>query len=112
VSVRSWPEHWQPDAIAAIEPYVGSDYRLEVLVGDPATSVSGTLLAGYLYDSDKGIQVIHDRSRRPDVYPWPLLAGPVLRATACLPKRSRTVVFQHPDWSSAPRPSLPALAHR
>ena len=40
-----WPARWQTDAINAIAPYIDSEYLVEILVGDPATSIDGTLLA-------------------------------------------------------------------
>jgi len=96
----TWPARWQPEAIEAIAPYVDTDYLVEVLVGAPATSIDGSSLAGYLFTAGSGqVQIIHDRSGRPDVYPWSLLAGPVLRVTARLPSKRRSVVYMHPDWN-------------
>lgn len=94
-----WPERWQREAIEATEPYVDSEHLIEVVVGDPATSVDGSLVAGYVFTTDSGeLRIIHDRSGRPDVYDWPLLAGPVLRVAARLPKHRRTIVYTHPEW--------------
>ena len=60
-------------------PYVNTPYLVEIVVGDPTTSVDGSVLAGYVFTTDLGeLQVIHECSGRPDVYAWPLLAGPVL----------------------------------
>ena len=42
--------------------------------------------------------IIHDRSGRWDVYPEPLLLGPVLRIELLRPRRRRLVLFAHPDW--------------
>jgi hypothetical protein len=82
-----------------VAPYVDSEYLVEVWVGDPSTSIDGTLIGGYIFTTDDGqLQIIHDRSGRPDVYPWRLLLGPVLRVTARLPGKRRFVVYAHPDW--------------
>ena len=95
----TWPPEWQAEAVAATEPYVNTEYLIDVLVG-PTTSISGTALAGYLYSTAAGeLQMIYDHSERPDVYPWPLLRGPVLRVSVRLPKKRRTVVYAHPDWT-------------
>lgn len=99
-TVTVWPAGWQPEAIAALEPYLGTDHVVEVWVGDPLTSRDGTLLAGHVFVADDGrVTVVHDRSGRPDVHPWPLLAGPVLRLTARVPGRRRAVLFEHPSWT-------------
>ena len=99
MSTRRWPERWQRDAIEATEPYVNTDYLVEIVVGDPATSIDGSIIAGYVFTTGTGdLQIIHDRSERPDVYPGRLLMGPVLRVTARMPKKRRSVVYSHPDW--------------
>ena len=86
-------------------PYVNTQYLVEIVVGDPTTSVDGSVLAGYVFTTDFGeLQIIHEGSGRPDVYAWPLLAGPVLRVAARLPKKRRTVVYAHPDWVPQRRP--------
>ena len=96
----AWPERWQPDAIRAALPYVDTSDRLDILVDDPATAVSGTRQAGYLYTGADGrVMVIHDRSGRPDVYPWALLAGPVLVLKLLRPKRRALELYRHPDWT-------------
>lgn len=83
---------------------MGTDYIVEVWLGDPVESRSGTLLEGYMYVDDNGrATVIHDRSGRPDVYPWPLLAGPVLRMTARVKGRRRKVIYEHPQWAPQDR---------
>ncbi len=98
--VAVWPARWQPEAVAALEPYLGTDHIVEVWVGDAGTSRSGTLLEGHAYVADDGrVTVIYDRSRRPDVYPWPLLAGPVLRMTARIKGRKREVIYERPSWT-------------
>ena len=95
----SWPDRWQPDAIDAVQPYVDADERLEILVDDPATAVSGTLLSGYVYRAEGGtVMIVHDRSGRLDVHPWRLLAGPVLRVSLLRPRRRRVDLYVHPDW--------------
>ena len=83
----------------ATEPYVGSDARVEIIVGDPERSIDGTVLAGLLFvAADGSVHVIHDRSGRSDVYPWRLLAGPVLRVSVLRPRRRRLDLFLHPTW--------------
>lgn len=95
-----WPDRWQPEAIAAAEPYVGTDERLDILVDDPAVAKSGTRLAGYLFRADDGtVMIIHDRSGRPDVYPWRLLSGPVLVIKLLRPRRRAVELYRHPDWT-------------
>ncbi len=72
---------------------------MDIVVGDPATSIDGSTIAGYVFTTTTGeLQIIHDHSGRPDVYPMRLLMGPVLRVTARLPKKHRKVVYPHPDW--------------
>lgn len=98
-----WPDGWQDEAIAAAEPYVGTDERLDILVGDPTTSRSGTLMGGHVYCGEDGaVMVIHDRSGRPDVYPWRLLAGPVLVLNLLRPRRRALELYRHPDWPKIP----------
>ena len=99
MSTLTWPALWQAEAIEAVRPHVDADARLEILVGDPAVSVSGTLLAGYVYaDPDGSMMIIHDHSGLPTVYPWRLLAGPVLRVSLLRPRRRRLHLYVHPDW--------------
>jgi hypothetical protein len=99
-----WPVRWQTDAIAAVDPYIDSEYLVEILVGDPATSIDGTLVAGYVYtDPDGELRIIHDRSGRPDVFPWRPPIGPVLRVSARLPGGRRTVIYAHPEWTQRSR---------
>jgi hypothetical protein len=71
-----------------LSPYIDTDYIVDIYVGDPSTSLDGTRLEGYVLTGEEGcVHVIHDRSGRPDVYPWKHLRGPVLRMTARLPRR-------------------------
>ena len=99
-----WPDRWQSEAIEAVRPYVGEDTRLEILVDDPATAVFGTLFGGFVFGADDGtVSIIHDRSGRPDVYPWPLPLGPVLRVSVLRPRRRRLDVYVHPEWKGPPR---------
>jgi hypothetical protein len=99
-SVCTWPKRWQPEAIEALERYVGTDYIVEGLVDDPATAIHGTAFAGYVFVGDDGrLWVIYDRSGRADVYPWRLLLGPVLQLTVRTPGKRRKVIYRHPDWN-------------
>jgi hypothetical protein len=103
-SSLAWPPKWQPEATEAATPYVDTDYLVDFLVGDPSVSSRGTRYEGHIYETDDGrLEVIHDRSGRPDVYPWSLPPGPVLRMSVRLPKTRSTVVFQHPDWTPPAR---------
>jgi len=98
----SWPDDWQEEAIRAALPFVGTEERLDILVGDPARSIHGTRLTGHLFAGDDGrVMVIHDRSGRPDVYPWPLLPGPVLSINLLRPRRRALGLYGHPHWEPA-----------
>lgn len=99
-----FPDGWAPEAIAAVRPYVGEDVRLSILVGDPSTSIDGSLLEGFVFAGEDGtVRIIHDRSGRPDVYPWDLLLGPVLRVDLLRPGRRRQRLYTHPAWDRADR---------
>jgi hypothetical protein len=94
-----WPARWQPEAIAAVRPYIGTDERLDILV-DPPTAMSGTRIAGHLYRGEDGrVMMIHDHSGRPDVYPWELLSGPVLTVKLLRPRRRAVELYRHPEWT-------------
>jgi len=93
-----WPLRWQSDARDALEPYLGSDSRLRIIVGPP-TSVDGTVLDGFVYLDGRVPMIIHDRSGRADVYAWQLLAGPVLRIYELRPRSKPSVLYAHPDWT-------------
>ena len=96
-----WPERWQPEAIAAALPYLGTDDRLDILVDEPAVAVSGTRLTGHLFRADDGmVMMIHDHSGRPDVYPWRLLRGPVLLIKLLRPRRRAVELYRHPRWDT------------
>jgi hypothetical protein len=105
MSGARWPEGWQVEVIDVIEAFVDTDYRVDIWIGDPATSLGGSLIDGYVITGAHGqLKIVHDRTGRHDVYPWPLssVPGPVLRVTAHLPGRRRSVVYIHPDWSNHP----------
>ena len=98
-----WPERWQPEAIEAVEPYIGSDERLDIWVDPPETATSGTRIGGHLFAAEDGtVMVIHDRSGRLDVHPWRLLAGPVLVVQLLRPNRRPTTLYRHPLWPKQP----------
>ena len=100
----TWPDRWQPDAIEAIAPLVGTDTRVEVLVGDPATSLHGSSLEGFWYwGDDDRLMVIYDRSGRPDVYPWSALDGPVLAVVVKPQGHRRRTAFREPRWAGPPQ---------
>jgi hypothetical protein len=80
-------------------PYFSRDERLRIIVGDPATSIDGSVLEGYLYLNGTVPVMIHDRSGRSDVYPWRLLAGPVLRIYELRPRRKPSRIFADESWT-------------
>jgi hypothetical protein len=93
-----WPARWKREAIEAVLPYLGSDERLRILVDDPKKAIHGTLIEGHLYVEDGAPMIIYDRSGRPDVFPWALLSGPVLRIELLRSRRRPVLLFAHPDW--------------
>jgi len=99
-----WPARWQDEAIAAVRPYLGTEDRLRILVDDPKKALSGTMVEGHVYVEEGTPMIIHDRSGRWDVYPGPLLLGPVLRIELLRPRRRPLVLYAHPDWK--PRTSV------
>jgi hypothetical protein len=99
VSTWTWPTTWQSEVREILAPLVGSEDRVDLLVGDPATPHSGTRYAGYVYAENGELWLIHDRSGRSDIYPWRLPIGPVLRLDVIKGPRKRSVVYRHPDWT-------------
>jgi hypothetical protein len=98
----NWPDGWQVEAIQAALPYVGSEERVDILVGDPIRSHSGTRLSGHLYRGDDGrVMVIYDRSGRPDVHPWAMLSGPVPAIKLRRPRRRAIELYRHPQWKES-----------
>jgi hypothetical protein len=94
------PAAWQTEARAALVPYLGADVRLRIIVG-PTTSIDGSVLEGFVYLDGSVPTCIFDHSERPDVFPWQLIPGPVLRIEALQPRRKPSLLYVHPDW--APR---------
>lgn len=69
-----------------------------VPVDDPATAIDGTLQEGYVYrDNDGTLKIVYDRTGRPDIYPWDLFRGPVLRLHLLRPGKRRQLLYAHPD---------------
>jgi hypothetical protein len=100
----SWPRHWQKDAIDALRPYLDADVRVEIVLGDPRTSIDGTVMAGYVYTATDGrLEMLYDHTGPPNIYPWPLLVGPVLRIELLPARRRRRLIFAHPDWTPRAR---------
>jgi len=97
----AWPHDWQPEARDALAPYFGRDVRVDIVLG-PLSSIDGSRMSGFVYVDDGVPMIIHDHTGRPDVYPWRLLGGPVLRIHEIRPRRRPAVVFAHPGWN--PRP--------
>ncbi|MGH3384555.1 MAG: hypothetical protein ACRDO1_08280 [Nocardioidaceae bacterium] len=93
-----WPTRWQAEAKEALQPFFGLDVRLRIVVDDPATAIDGTVVEGFVYLDGSVPTVIHDHSGRSDVYPWRLLAGPVLRIYEPTPRRKPRIVYAHPGW--------------
>ncbi|MHA7218285.1 hypothetical protein ACX80L_05280 [Arthrobacter sp. MDT1-48-3] len=98
----SWPEAWQSEARAALMRFIGVEDKVEILVGDPRSSLGGTLLGGYVYLQDSKLMIIHDRSGRPYVYPSALFGGPVLEIVELSRPRRRSI-YRHPHWSKPRR---------
>jgi hypothetical protein len=94
-----WPPRWQPEAVEALTPYLGSDERLRIVVDDPATAIHGTVVEGHVYVENGAPTIIHDRSGRPDVFPWQLLSGPVLRIELLRPRKRPQLLYAHPSWA-------------
>ena len=94
-----WPARWQPEAMEAVAPYFGSKERLRITVDPPEKALFGTVLEGHVYVEAGVPMIIHDRSGRPDVFPWPLLSGPVLRVELLRPRRRPLVLYAHPHWT-------------
>jgi hypothetical protein len=99
VEAFTWPDRWQSEAAAALAPFVDTVSQVEVLVGPPEASLSGSLFGGYVHSAPDGsLWIIHDHSGRSDVYPWDLPSGPVLRLVVRTPGKRRRAVFEHPTW--------------
>ncbi len=89
MSVIEWPARWPDEAKEVLLPYFGSDKRLRIVVDAPASAIDGTVVEGYVYLEGAEVPtIIHDRSGRPDAYPWRLLVGPVLRIYELRPRRT------------------------
>lgn len=97
----SWPKTWQPEARAALLQFIDADDRVEIIVGDPLTSIDGTVLAGHVYLEGTNLMIIYDRSGRADVFRWRLPVGPVLEI-ASLPGGRRRSIYRHPQWTRPP----------
>ena len=64
MAVINWPAGWQDEAVAVVSPLLGSDARVRITVGDPRTSISGSVLEGYLFLAPDGDPVmIYDGHR-------------------------------------------------
>ena len=96
-----WPPRWQSEAIEALTPYIGSDERVRIVVDDLKTAIHGTVIEGHVYVERRTPMIIYDRSGRPDVFPWRLLSGPVLRIELLRPRKRPLVLYAHPDWESS-----------
>jgi hypothetical protein len=87
----------------ALEPYFGTDTRVEILFGNDRggpLDVFGPL-QGYVYiDDDRRPMIIWDRSGRPDVYPGAIYLGPVLRIKELRPRRRALLLYLHPEWAA------------
>lgn len=95
-----WPADWQVEAREALYPYLGADVRVRVVVGPPS-SVSGSVLEGFVYLDEAVPMCVFDRSARAGVFPWRLPSGPVLRIDEVVPRRRPRPVFVNPHWSRA-----------
>lgn len=97
-----WPTNWQPEAIAVIEPYLGTEERLDVDLGHPDLRYVGRI-AGHVYrGEDDWVTMINDHSGRWDVYPWRLdtFSPTVILQVALIRPRVRSkILFRHPGWT-------------
>lgn len=94
----SWPKAWQPEACTALLPLMTAGDRVEIIVGDPLTSIDGSVMEGYVYLEGDDLMIVYDRSGRADVHPWRLPAGPVLEIVSLSGRRRRSV-YRHPQWT-------------
>lgn len=92
-----WPDHWPPQAREVITQALGSDLRLRIVVGDPAASIDGTVLEGFVQLNGRKVMVAYDNGA--DRVPWRLLAGPVLRIYHLRPRRRPLVLFADERWT-------------
>jgi len=95
-----WPERWQPEARAALEPYFGQAVRLDIIAGPNDGLGDGTRSQGFFFLVDDVPTVIHDNTGRAGIYPWPLLAGPIMRINELRPRRKPFTVFLDPEWGA------------
>jgi hypothetical protein len=59
----SWPKACQPEARAALLRFIDGDDRVEIIVGDPSTSIDGTVVAGYVYLDGAKLMIVHQVHR-------------------------------------------------
>jgi hypothetical protein len=100
VSDPRWPANWQADAREALSRYIDTTWQVDLWV-DPPHAIHGTRYAGYVYTSKTGeLEMIHDWSGRPGIYPWKLPRGPLLRLKVREGKGKRwQVAYAHPNWN-------------
>ena len=94
----AWPDQWQAEARQRLQTYFGSEARVRIVLGDPEISVDGTVMEGHVYLDDGVPTIVYDVSGRPDVHPWRLLQGPVLRIYELRARRKPFIVFANPGW--------------
>ena len=95
----SWPADWQEAARDAVTAHADSEVRLRIVVGDPATSLDGSVIEGFVHLTDAVPVIVFDNSGAPNVRPWPLLPGPVLRVYQLRPRRTPLCLFAHSGWT-------------
>lgn len=95
-----WPDRWQSDAKAALEPYFGADARVDIVYGPNSGFGGETRSGGYVYLVGDEPMIIYDHSGREDVYPWRLMMGPVMRINEERPRRRPLTVFVDPEWGA------------
>jgi len=93
-----WPAHWQTEAIDAVRPYLGTEERLRITLDDPETAIDGTVLEGNIHVEDATPVMTFDRSGKTGIFPWKLIAGPVLRFELIRPRKRPVLLYAHPDW--------------
>jgi hypothetical protein len=88
-----WPAGWQQEAIDALLPYRGTDDRVDIDFGTEDGEFVASL-GGHVYVEDGEPTIIWDRSGRPDVYPWKLLTGPVVKIELVVPRHRPRLLFE------------------
>jgi hypothetical protein len=95
-----WPWGWQPDACAAVAPYVDSESELVIWV--TSNWLSWSRAAGCVYAREDGLYLRKPDSL-PDGHDGSRLAGGTVMAVA-LQRAARRMLYEHEYWASDPKP--------